>query len=123
MNFRRPVMGAASGLLLAVVLIAGVSLVGAGSQHFDLLRASTPGAESGGFTTGGQPVGTGASPQTSTQTAESTSAGSAAAPISSLANLTNQGGGTIALLLLPVLLGAALGGLFFGIYSRRVDRE
>ena len=40
MNAGRSLAGAASGLLLAAILVAGVSIAGGGSLHLDLVKAS-----------------------------------------------------------------------------------
>jgi hypothetical protein len=116
MNPRTTLLGAASGLLLAVILIAGVSLGGgAGSLHIDLVK------------TNGPQIGA-LSPQSSqtggtTAAVQTTQAASGAPSISSLNGLTSHSGGSIGLLLLPIVLGAVLGAFFYGSYTRRVDRE
>jgi hypothetical protein len=114
MNTRATLVGAASGLLLAVILIAGMSLAGAGTSHIDLGRANGPQVgevspqSSGG--TGGTVI--------TAQTAQSQ-----APPISSLDGLTSHGVGSIGLLLLPIVLGVVIGAFFYGSYTRRVDSE
>ncbi len=124
MNVGRPLVGAVSGLLLAAILVAGVSIAGGGSLHLDLAGAAGNSAGSNGIsapsgTTGGSAVG----PQTSVGTTLATSASSGASPISSLNALTSQSGGSAALLLLPVALGAVLGAVFYLAYNRRIDTE
>jgi hypothetical protein len=124
MNSGRSIVGATSGLVLAAILIAGVSLAGGGSLHLDLVKANGPGAGSSGLSTSsGQVGGTTVAPQTGEQTTQAASASSESTPISSLDSLTSQGGGTIGLLLLPILLGAVLGALFYGTYARRIDAD
>jgi hypothetical protein len=116
MNPRTTLLGAAAGLLLAAILIAGVSLAGGGgSLHIDLVK--TNGLQVGGL-----------SPQSSQSggtaiAAQTTQAVSGAPSISSLNGLTSHGGSSIGLLLLPIVLGAVLGAFFYGSYTRRVDRE
>ena len=125
MNSSRPVLGAASGLLLAALLIVAVSIAGGGSLHLDLAKASTAFGSSNGLSTqGGEAGGTSAvAPQTSSQTTQVRSSGSGGSPVSSLDGLTSQGGGSLILLLLPIVLGAILGTLFYGTYARRVEAE
>ncbi|MDA4113509.1 MAG: hypothetical protein OK474_05650 [Thaumarchaeota archaeon] len=117
MNPRTTLLGAAAGLLLAAILIAGVSLAGGGggSLHIDLVK------------TNGQQV-VGLSPQSSQSggtaiATQTTQAVSGAPSISSLNSLTSHGGSSTGLLLLPIVLGAVLGAFFYGSYTRRVDRE
>jgi hypothetical protein len=116
-------MGAVSGLLLAVILIAGVTALGGGSAHLDLIRASGQGNSVGLSTQSAEAGGTTVAPQTGVQTTMSSSSSVASSPVSSLAGLENRGGGTIGLLLLPVLLGALIGAVFYGAYGRRIDSE
>jgi hypothetical protein len=111
MNPRATLVGAASGLLLAVILIAGVSLAGGGAAHIDLGRANGPQVgEVSPLTSGGTAV--------TAQTAQAPSPS-----ISSLDDLTSHGAGSIGLLLLPIVLGVVLGAFFYGSYTRRVDAE
>jgi uncharacterized membrane protein YoaK (UPF0700 family) len=117
MSPRATMVGAASGLLLAAILIAGVSLAGGGgSLHIDLVKTNGPQVgvvsplSSGG--TGGTAV-----------TAQTAQATSGAPSISSLDSLTSHGWGSTGLLLLPIILGAVLGAFFYGSYARRADRE
>jgi hypothetical protein len=116
MNPRTTLMGAAAGLLLAAILIAGVSLAGGGgSLHIDLVKTSSP--QVGGLSPqSSQSGGTSIASQT-------TQAVSGAPSISSLNSLTSHGGSSLGLLLLPIVLGAVLGAFFYGSYTRRVDRE
>ena len=124
MNVGRPLAGAVSGLLLAVILVAGVSISGGGSLHLDLARAAGNGPSSNGVPApGGTAGGSAVAPQTSVGTAPASSASSGAAPISSLNGLTSQGAGSVALLLLPVALGAVLGVVFYLAYNRRIGSE
>lgn len=110
--------GAASGLLLAVILIAGVSVAGGGSLHLDLAKASSNAAGSGGASIkSGEPGGVAIAPQTT----QAASASSGAWPVSSVNGLEGQSGGSVGLLLLPVALGAALGAVFYIAYNRRID--
>jgi hypothetical protein len=111
MNLRATLVGAASGLLLAVILIAGVSLAGGGTSHVDLGTSNSP------------QVGQ-VSPLSSGGTADTAQTAQAPAPsISSLDDLTSHGAGSIGLLLLPIILGVVLGAFFYGLYTRRVDAE
>jgi len=116
MNPRAALAGAASGLLLAVILIAGVSLAGGGgSLHIDLVKTNGP--QIGGL-----------SPQSSQSggtavAAQTTQAASRAQSISSLDGLTSHGWSSTGLLLVPIILGAVLGASFYGSYTRRADRE
>jgi hypothetical protein len=124
MNVGRPLAGAVSGLLLAVILVAGVSISGGGSLHLDLAGAAGNGASSNEVPAlGGTAGGSAVAPQTSVGTAPASSASSGAAPISSLNGLTSQGAGSVALLLLPVALGAVLGVVFYLAYNRRIGSE
>src|ERR1700722_13414388 len=114
MSPRATLVGAASGLLLAAILIAGVSLAaGGGSLHIDLVKSNGP--QIGGL-----------SPQSSqsggTAVAAQTQASPGAPSISSLDGLTSHGWGSTGLLLLPIILGAVLGAFFYGSYTRRADR-
>jgi hypothetical protein len=116
MNPRTTLVGAASGLLLAVILIAGVSLAGGGgSLHIGLVKTNVPqvgGSSPQSSQTGGTAV--------VAQTAQATNG---APSISSLDSLASHGWGSIGLLLLPIVLGAVLGAFFYGSYTRRADRE
>jgi hypothetical protein len=116
MSPRATLVGAASGLLLAVILIAGVSLAGGGGPlHIDLVKTNGP--QAGGL-----------SPQSSQSggtavAAQTTQEASGAPSISSLDGLASHGWGSAGLLLLPIVLGAVLGAFFYGSYTRRADRE
>ena len=124
MNMGRPIVGAVSGLLLAAILVAAVSIAGGGSLHLDLAGAAGNSAiPSGVLTLSGTTGGSAAAPQTSVGTTQATSASSGAPPISSLNTLTSQSGGSAALLLLPVALGAVLGAVFYLAYNRRIHAE
>ena len=77
MNPGRSIVGAASGLVLAAILIAGVSLAGGGSLHLDLVKANGPGAGSSELSTSsGQVGGTTVAPQAGEQTTQVASASS-----------------------------------------------
>jgi hypothetical protein len=122
MSAKRPIMGAASGLLLAAVIILGVSFAGGGAAHLDL-KANSQSSTAAFSTQSVENGGTSVTPQTGVQTTESSSQSASSPPVSSLEGLENHGGGTIGLLLLPILLGALLGAVFYGAYTRRVDTE
>ena len=120
----RPILGAGSGLLLAVILVLGVSLAAGGSLHIDLVRTATPGSTTNGLSTqSGATGGTAVAPSTVVQSTQASTASSGGSPASSIAVITRQSGGTVGLVLLPVLLGAVLGAIFYGAYARRVDLE
>ena len=124
MNVGRPLVGAVSGLLLAAILVAGVSIAGGGSLHLDLAGAAGNSASSNGVPTPSGTAGVPAvAPQTSVGTTQASSGSSGASPISSLNALTSQSGGSVALLLLPVPPGAVLGAVFYLAYNRRIDSE
>ncbi|MGD0637416.1 MAG: hypothetical protein ABSA72_05195 [Nitrososphaerales archaeon] len=124
MNMGGPLFGAVSGLLLAVILVAGVSIAGGGSLHLDLAGTAGNGLGSNGASAlSGASGGSAVAPQTSVGTTQASSARSGASPISSLNGLTSQSGGSVALLLFPVALGAFLGALFYLAYNRRIDIE
>jgi hypothetical protein len=123
MNVGRPLVGAVSGLLLAAILVAGVSIAGGGSLHLDLAGAAGNSASSNGPTPSGTAGVPAVAPQTSVGTTQASSGSSGASPISSLNALTSQSGGSVALLLLPVALGAVLGAVFYLAYNRRIDSE
>jgi len=114
MNPRATLVGAASGLLLAVILIAVVSLAGGGASHIDLGRANGPQVGEVSPQSNGGTGGTVISAQT---------AQAQTPPISSLDGLTSHGAGSIGLLLVPIVLGVVLGAFFYGSYTRRVDAE
>ena len=120
MSSARTFFGAFSGLVLAMVLVAGVTL-GAGSSHLDLgattARSITMAAQ------GGQATGTAAPPQASGVTTQSVSSSSARSPISSLGGLAGLGYGSLGLLLLPILIGGVLATVFYAAFLRRVDAE
>jgi hypothetical protein len=123
MNTGRPLVAASAGLLLAVALIAGLTLAGAGSQHIDLIRAASTGSEGvAPSSLNGQTSGGTVTTQTGAVTTQS-AASPSSPPVSSLKSLATQSASGLGLLLLPILLGAALGGIFFGAYSRRIERD
>ena len=122
MNLGRPLAGAVSGLLLAAILVAGVSIAGGGSLHLDLAGAAGKSASlSGASTPSGTVGGSTVAPQTSVETTLAASTGSGPAPVSSVNALTSPTGPSVALLLLPVVLGAVLGAVFYLAYTRRID--
>ena len=116
-----PLLGAASGLALAAVVIACLSLAGGGAYlHVDLAGTGSRASSA----QGGQTQGAGAvSPQTSPQTTETSSASVAGQPVSSLGGVGSEGRASLGLMLLPVLLGAVLGVVVYGAFARRIDSE
>lgn len=120
---REPALGALAGLFLAVALVAGVALAGGWSGHIDLVKTSTPSLPSGGASTSG--TGSAVSPSTSgltdeTATSTSTPGGSS---VFSVNGVASRGAPGLGELLLPIVLGAVLGLVFFGAYRRRLDRD
>ncbi len=126
MNRGNALLGASAGLALAVVLIVGVALAGGWSAHIDLIKTSSPGAATSEASTPGSQSGTAVSPNTggeAAQTTTTTTASSSGPPVSSINGLESHAGSTIGVLLLPIVLGAVLGMVFFAAYGRRIGRE
>jgi hypothetical protein len=119
---REPALAALAGLMLAVALVAGVALAGGWSARIDLVRASTPGQTTDGYptTSGGTAV---SPPTTLTNQASSSSTGSGGPSLFSLNGLASRGAPGLGELILPIVLGAVLGIVFFGAYTRRLERE
>jgi hypothetical protein len=117
----RPMVGAGSGLLLAALLVLAVGIAGGGSVHLDLVKAAVAGTASNGGSSQTGLGGSSVSPP-SVQSAQVTTSTSAASSHAA-GSLSGLGGTAAGYLLLPIALGAALGAVFYGTYSRRVDSE
>jgi hypothetical protein len=113
------IVGVSAGLIFALLFVAGVSLLGPSASHIDLVHAITQTAtpSNGVSPTTGQSSGM-ATTQTVTQNVAAPQV-----PFSSLSALSTEHGAMIGLLLLPVLLGAFVGALFYGAFTRRSEPE
>ncbi|MGA2664401.1 MAG: hypothetical protein ABSF83_05610 [Nitrososphaerales archaeon] len=115
----RPLLGAVAGLLLAAALVGCVALVGdGGSLHLDLAGARPASGGSGLAVTVAPSSG---SQGTQNSAGEGGTPTTSPSPSSGSPRLENDG--STGLLLLPILLGGALGAVFYGVYARRADAE
>lgn len=115
----RPLLGAAAGLLLAAALVGCVALAGeGGSLHLDLSPGGARPAS------GGSGLVVTVAPSPGSQSAQNSAGegGTTTPPSTSSGGLGFENGGSAGLLL-PILIGGALGAVFYGVYARRVDAE
>jgi len=116
-------VGASAGLLIALIFVAGASLLGPAASHIDLVHAATPPvtpAGSGLSTPAGVQVTTGPTGQLTT---EAVSASTSGPSISSVGALSTDSGTSLGLLLVPILAGVLIGALFYGLFTRRANAE
>jgi hypothetical protein len=110
-------VGMVAGLAVALVLVAGVSILGLGAQRIDLVpAAAAPNAPTQSVGLAGQAVTTG-------NVAPSAQVKTQAAPSSALNALSTDGRGSLALVFVPILLGAAGGAVLYSLSLRKVDAE
>lgn len=116
MRQARLALGVASGLVLALVFVAGANALGPAAQHIDLLpAASSSVTPPQGAVLTGQAVTTGnLAPSPSPSQSPS---------LSSVGALTTDGSGAVALLTVPILIAAAGGFSLYLLVVRRVDAE
>lgn len=121
MNGKGLILGCSLGLLAALMVVAVAGLSGGYAQHIDLVG--------GASTTAQQPSTAGITTQAvgSAPTANSGPVGQAGVqtsePVSTQSASPVSGGTSLPALLSPLILGVVIGGAFYGLYSRRLDRE
>ena len=123
MNGKGLALGCSLGLVAALMLVVVAGLSGGYAQHIDLVGGGSTPAQQQTTSIVSQVVGsaptanTGSGPtgQASVQTTETASA----QPTPS----ASGEGVSLAALLSPLVLGVVIGGAFYGLYSRRLDRE
>lgn len=124
MNANRFAVGAAAGFMLAAILIAGLSIAGTGASHVALVRTSTQTAVTPAPSTQtGLSSGALVNSQAGAETTQSSSISSSGPSISSVASLRSHGFGTMGIVLIPIIVGALLGAVFYGAYTRRLETE
>lgn len=105
----------------SLLFVGGGALLGPAASHIDLINSgqlTTP--QSNGNTATGNSQVVGSPDVTTTQTPTPSSSN---LPISSLGALQSDSGSSLGLLFLPIVLGALIGGLFYGFFTRRADAE
>ncbi len=123
MKERGFVVGASAGLLIALMFVAGASLLGPAASHIDLVRPATPvvtPSGSGLSTPAGSQVTTAPTGQATTEAASPPTTGPS---LSSVSALSTDSGTSLGLLFLPILGGILIGALFYGLFTRRADAE
>jgi hypothetical protein len=134
MTSTRLILGGLAGLLVAAVLIGGVSLYGGAAVHIDLLRGGAVVVAGHGPNSPGQAVAASLASNSTTsatvsaQVVEGTAvidgvSSPVPSTISSVDTLMNEPGSSLILLLLPIAAGAILGLMFYRLYTDRVDAE
>jgi hypothetical protein len=123
MKERGFVVGASAGLLIALMFVAGASLLGSATSHIDLVHAASPpvaASGSGLSTPAGSQVTTPPTVQVTTEAALPSTTGPS---ISSVSALSTDSGTSLGLLFVPILVGILIGALFYGLFTRRANAE
>jgi hypothetical protein len=113
MNAKGLLLGASFGILAAAMLIAVVSLAGTGAHHIDLLSPGSQPAQ----------LGSGVSTQVVGPSTSLGQQGSQTASPGQTTVATSSSGASLFGLISPLVLAAALGAAFYGLYTRRLNAE